>query len=369
MQRRQFITGLGAATAAATQLPAVAQGTGSVNWRLASSFPKTLDTIFGGAERLAARVAQLTDNKFQIKVHAAGELMPALGTFDATQKGEIECSHSVSYYFADKNTALAFDAALPFGMQARQHNAWYHFGGGRELIREVFAQYGMLSFPGGATGTQMGGWYRKTIRETEDLKGLKMRIGGYLAGKIISKLGVQTVSLPAGEIVDGLKSGKIDAAEWIGPYDDERLGLHKVTSNYYYPGWWEPNVTVSFHVNKAAWDKLPKMFQAAFETAAAEVNLMMMAQYDQRNPEAAQRLVKSGAVFLPMPSAVMYAARDAAAAVYEEESAKNPLFKKLFEAWRTSLDDQNIWFKLAEGTYSSFVQSQRVRAREAAPKK
>jgi TRAP-type mannitol/chloroaromatic compound transport system substrate-binding protein len=362
MDRRHFMAratvGATAATLAASSVQAQASGT--VTWQLASSFPKTLDTIFGGATRVAERVAQLTEGRFQIKVAAAGEMMAPFAVFDATSKGEIQVAHTASYYFLEKNTALAFDSALPFGMQQRQHNAWYFHGGGQQLVRELLRGYNLIGFAGGATGTQMGGWYRKAINQLDDLKGLKMRIPG-LSGRIIGRLGVESVALPGGEIVKALTDGRIDAAEWVGPYDDERLGLHKATSYYYYPGWWEPNVTLSFLVNLAAWNALPAPFKVAFETACNEAHLLMMAQYDQRNPDAMNRLLRQGVVFLPFPLAVMLAARDAAQAVYAEEEAKNPAFAKIYASWRDSLDDQNLWFKLAEGTYSTFVQSQRAR--------
>jgi TRAP-type mannitol/chloroaromatic compound transport system substrate-binding protein len=371
MDRRKFLAQSSAAAAATTAaiLPAAAQTPGTVTWQLASSFPKTLDTIFGGATRLAERVAQLTDNKFQIKIAAAGELMAPFAVFDATSKGEIQVSHTATYYYIDKNTAFAFDSALPFGMQQRQHNAWYLYGGGQQLMREVLRGYNLNCFLGGATGTQMGGWYKKAINQVGDLKGLKMRIPG-LSGRIIGKLGVEAIALPGGEIVKALGDGRIDAAEWVGPYDDERLGLHKTTSYYYYPGWWEPNVTLSFLVNNTAWAALPPAFKAAFEAASNEAHLHMMSQYDQRNPEAMNRLVKLGVVFLPFPLAVMLAARDAAQAVYEEEQAKNPAFKKIYDSWSASLDDQNLWFKLAEASYATFVQNQRTRkgARESISK-
>jgi TRAP-type mannitol/chloroaromatic compound transport system substrate-binding protein len=367
VDRRRFMAGATAASAAALTLPAAAQTGTTVTWQLASSFPKTLDTIFGGATRVAERVAQLTDGKFQIKVAAAGEMMAPFAVLDATSKGDIQLCHTASYYFIDKNSAFAFDSALPFGMQQRQHNAWYYQGGGQALIRDLMKGYNLINFIGGATGTQMGGWYRKAINQLDDLKGLKMRIPG-LSGRIISRLGVEPVPLPGGEIVKALGEGKIDAAEWVGPYDDERLGLHKATSYYYYPGWWEPNVSLSFLVNIAAWNALPPAYKAAFEVACNEAHVLMMSQYDQRNPDAMNRLVRQGVVFLPFPLAVMLAARDAAQAVYAEEENTNPAFRRIYSSWRDSLDDQNLWFKLAEGTYSNFVQSQRTR-KDTAPSK
>lgn len=240
---------LGAAAAVAS--PAFSQVSPNIRWRLASSFPKSLDTIYGGAEVLAKRLSEITGGKFQISVHAAGELMPAFGVVDALQTGSIECAHTASYYFVGKNRAFGFETTLPFGLNQRQQNAWIYYGGGLQLVREFLRDYNIVNFPGGNTGVQMGGWFKKEIKTLADLKGMKMRIPG-IGGEIMSRLGAVPQQIPGGEIYQALEKGTIDGAEWVGPYDDEKLGLFKVASHYYYPGWWESNSMYSFYVNAKA---------------------------------------------------------------------------------------------------------------------
>jgi len=357
MERREFLkqAGLGlAAGAGVAAAPAMAASLPEVKWRLASSFPKTLDTIYGAAETLSKRVAKLTDGKFQIRVFGGGELVPGLQVLDAVSQGTVQCGHTAGYYYVGKNKAFAFDTAIPFGLTARQQNAWYYFGNGLSMMRELYKEYGLINFPGGNTGTQMGGWFRKEIKSLADLKGLKMRIPG-IGGEIMSKLGVVTQSLPGGDIYPSLEKGTIDAAEWVGPYDDEKLGLYKVAKHYYYPGWWEGGPTLSFIVNIKEWEKLPEAYRQAFDVAAAEANLLMLAEYDAKNPAALGRLLKGGAVLHPFPRDVMEAALKASNALYDEESRKNPTFKKIYESWRRFRNDEFQWFRIAEAAYDEFA--------------
>jgi TRAP-type mannitol/chloroaromatic compound transport system substrate-binding protein len=333
----------------------VAHGAESaVKWRLASSFPKSLDTIYGAAELLAKRVAQLTNNKFQIRVFAAGELVPGLQVLDAVSQGTVECGHTASYYYVGKNKAFAFDTTLPFGLSARQQNAWLYYGGGLELLRDFFKGYGVINFPGGNTGTQMGGWFRKEIKSLADLKGLKMRIPG-IAGEIMSRLGVVTQTLAGPDIYPALEKGAIDAAEWVGPYDDEKLGFYKVAKHYYYPGWWEGGANLSFMINTKDWEKLPASYKEAFEVATAEANLRMLAEYDAKNPAALGRLLRAGAKLHPFSKDIMVAALKVANQLYAEEAAKNPAFKKIYEPWSRFRNDQFQWFRVAELSYANFT--------------
>ncbi|MDS4029367.1 MAG: TRAP transporter substrate-binding protein [Candidatus Contendobacter sp.] len=380
MQRREFIkkTGLGlVAAAGATTVPAIGQsssppaaqpaaqpvtqsqgqGLPTLKWRLASSFPKSLDTIYGGAEVLAKRIAELTEGRFEIRVFAGGEIVPPFGVLDAVQQNTVECCHTCGYYFHGKNKAFSIDTAIPFGLNARQMNGWYYYGEGLPLTREFFAKYSVVNFPGGNTGTQMGGWFRKEVKSLEDLKGLKMRIPGFGA-EVFSALGAVPQALPGGEIYPALERGAIDAAEWVGPYDDEKLGFYKVAKFYYYPGWWETGPQISFYVNKEQWEKLPKPYQAAFETAAIEANLRMMAAYDAKNPLAIQRLVQNGTELRRYPDDVLKAAYDAAQKLYAEESAKNPDFKKLYDSLRAFQQISDIWMSLPEGALANFMQAQ-----------
>lgn len=352
--RRQLLKlgALGAAAAVAP--PAFSQVGPNIRWRLASSFPKSLDTIYGGAEVLSKRLSEITGGKFQISVHAAGELMPAFGVVDALQTGGVECAHTASYYFVGKNRTFGFETTLPFGLNQRQQNAWMYYGGGLQLVRDFLREYNIVNFPGGNTGVQMGGWFKKEIKSLADLKGLKMRIPG-IGGEIMSKLGAIPQQIPGGEIYQALEKGTIDGAEWVGPYDDEKLGFYKVATHYYYPGWWESNSMYSFYVNAKAWESLPKDYQAAFAAAAAEANIDMMAEYDFKNPTALRRLVGNGVKLHAYSNEIMRAAQTAAFEFYAEEAEKNPSFRKIYEPWLKFRSDIMVWHRFAESTYSNFV--------------
>ena len=362
MQRRKFLKdiSLGAGAAAATTLaaPAIAQSLPTIKWRLTSSFPKSLDTVFGGAELLAKRVRAITGGKFDIRVFPAGEIVPGLQALDAVQQGTVECCHTSTYYYVGKDRSFAFGCSLPFGMNARQMNAWIYYGGGQKLLDDFYANYNVVSFPGGNTGAQMGGWFRKEIKTLDDVKGLKFRIAG-LGGNIFAALGAVPQQIAGGDIYPALEKGAIDAAEWVGPYDDEKLGFYKVAKNYYYPGWWEPGVVVSFMINKAEWDKLPKEYQEAFQAAAYEANVTMLAEYDHKNPIALSKLLQNGVKLQKFPDSVMDAAYKAAQQLYADESAKNPTFKKIFTEFDKYRKTQNAWFSVAEQRMDSFAQAHR----------
>jgi len=362
MRRRAFLAGAGLAAGSALSLvgcgrPGESTKTGdlpTLRWRLASSFPKSLDTIYGAAEVLAARLEAITDGRFQLKVHAGGEIVPGLQVLDAVQQGTVECGHSASYYYVGKNMAFAFDTALPFGLTARQQNAWMYAGGGMQLMRELFASYNIIQFPGGNTGVQMGGWFRKEIKSLADLQGLKMRIPG-IGGQIMAKLGAVPQTLAGSDIYPALERGAIDAAEWVGPYDDAKLGFQKIAPHYYYPGWWEGGPQLSFYVNLDKWKALPPAYQHAFETACAEANVHMLAEYDAKNPQALMRLVSQGVKLHAFPADIMEAAREAAFRLYDEEAGRNPVFGKIYTEWKKFRELELQWFKVAEASYSNFL--------------
>ncbi|MFP5513760.1 MAG: TRAP transporter substrate-binding protein [Alphaproteobacteria bacterium] len=355
MKRRSFLTSAGVGVAASTlAAPAIAQSQPEIHWRLASSFPKSLDTIYGGADTIAARVAAATDGKFTIRPFAAGEIVPGLQVLDAVQNGTVECGHTASYYYVGKDPTFTFDATVPFGLNARQQNAWIYNGGGMPLLREFFDGYGVVNFPAGNTGVQMGGWFRKEIKTVEDLKGLKFRIGGF-AGQVLSKLGVVPQQIAGGDIYPSLEKGTIDAAEWIGPYDDEKLGFNKVAKYYYYPGWWEGGLNVSLLVNKQQWEQLPKQYKAVLEAACFEANVTMAAKYDAENPAALKRLVGGGAQLRPFPRDVMEACYKSTTELYEETAKTNPKFAKIYEPWKKFRDDEYLWFRVAENSFDNFA--------------
>ncbi|MGZ5105912.1 MAG: TRAP transporter substrate-binding protein [Usitatibacter sp.] len=357
MKRRHFINTTGAGMAgilAAGVAPAFAQGAPEIKWRLASSFPKSLDTIYGAVEVMSKRVAACTGGKFQIQVFAAGEIVPAFGVVDAVQNGTIQAAHTAPYYFWGKDAAFALDTAIPFSLNARQTNAWQIFGGGNELFAEFYKAYNIVRVPCGNTGAQMGGWYRKEIKTPADFKGLKFRIGGF-AGKVMEKLGAVPQLIPGGDIYPALEKGTIDAAEWVGPYDDEKLGFNKVAKNYYYPGFWEggPQLVSYFNVNE--WNKLPKEYQNIVEAACAEANTWMLAKYDAENPAALKRLVAGGTQLRPFSKEILTAAYKASLEVYKETGEKSPAFKKIYESMVKFRGDQLLWFRVAEKGFDDFM--------------
>jgi len=370
MERRKFLKsagiGLAGAGAATMSASALAQAP-EVKWRLASSFPKSLDTIFGAADVVAKRVAAATGGKFQIQVFAAGEIVPGFGVLDAVKDGTVQIGHSASYYYVGKDPTFAFDTAIPFGLNSRQQTAWMYEGGGLQLMREFFKDYNIYNIPAGNTGAQMGGWFRKEIKTVADLKGLKFRIGGF-AGQVLAKLGVVPQQIPGGDIYPALEKGTIDAAEWVGPYDDEKLGFNKVAKYYYYPGWWEGGPQLSIYVNMGEWDKLPKEYQAILETACWEANTSMQARYDVKNPPALKRLVGSGTQLRPFSNEIMAACYKAALELYDETAAKNPKFAKVYAPWKKFRDEQVEWFSVAEGRFDNFVAATvRAGQQKAAP--
>ena len=361
MKRRNFLatTGVGLA-ATAVAAPAIAQSMPEVKWRLTSSFPKSLDTIYGAAETVSKQVAEMTDNKFQIQVFAAGEIVPPLAAADAVTNGTVEMCHTVSYYYVGKDPTFAIAASVPFGMNARQQNAWLYQGGGQELFNEFYKKYNLYGIQTGNTGAQMGGWFRKEIKTVADLQGLKMRIGG-IAGQVLQKLGVVPQQIGGGDIYPALEKGTIDGAEWVGPYDDEKLGFNKVAPFYYYPGWWEGGPAVHSFINLEKWNALPKQYQAVLTNACAYATNIMTAKYDVQNPQALRRLVAAGTQLRPFPPEVMDACFNAANELWTEISAKNPEFKKAIEAMIASRNDQYLWWQVAEFTYDNFMIRARAR--------
>ncbi|MGE0421437.1 MAG: TRAP transporter substrate-binding protein [Reyranellaceae bacterium] len=357
MNRRKFVQragvgGVGAASLVAA--PAIAQSMPEVKWRLASSFPKSLDTIYGAGEYFAKRVAALTDNKFQIRVFAGGEIVPGLQVVDAVQNETVECGHTAAYYYVGKDPTFAFDTAVPFGLNTRQHTAWVMHGGGLEVMREFYKDYNMTSFLMSHTGAQMGGWFRKEIKTPDDLKGVKMRIGGF-AGQVLTRLGVVPQQIAGGDIYPSLEKGTIDAAEWVGPYDDQKLGFNKVAPYYYYPGWWEGGAALSLYVGLKAWDALPPLYKEAISSACGETTQWSVAKYDAQNPKALRELVAGGTKLSPFPSSVLEACYNAAVQVYAETAAKNAKFKKVFDTWKPFRNEQVLWFRVAEGTFDNFM--------------
>ena len=348
--------GLAAASAAACSQAGTGQAvhtTQRVRWRLASSFPSSLDTIYGAAEVLADRVREMSGGNFDIRVSQAGELVPGLQVLDAVQSGSCQIGQTGGYYYTGKNPALAFDTCLPFGLNARQQTAWLKEGGGAELMDTVYADFNVRALVGGNTGAQMGGWFKGEINSLADMNGLKMRIPGQ-GGKVMDALGVTVQALAGGDIFPALERGAIDATEWVGPYDDEKLGFYKIAKNYYYPGWWEPGPNLSFLINRTAWDGLPAEYRAMLHAAAAEGATAMMTRYDAKNPAAWERLKATGIAVRRFPEDMLVAAREAANDLMQAEANADPGFAKILNAWTRFKDESFAWFGAAELAYANF---------------
>jgi TRAP-type mannitol/chloroaromatic compound transport system substrate-binding protein len=355
MNRRNFLkTAQAAAAASGLALPAIAQSSPEIRWRMAASWPKSLDTLYGAAENFAKYVSEASDRRFQIQCFAAGELVPGLQATEAVSSGTVEACHTAAYYMWSKDPTFAFGASVPFGLNGRMQNAWWYQGGGEALMNEFYAKHNIYGLLAGNTGAQMGGWFRKELNTPDDLKGVKMRIGGF-GGAVVSRVGMVPLQIAGGDIYPALEKGTIDAAEWVGPYDDERFGLFKVAKYYYYPGWWEGGTMLHIHINRDKWEGLPKSYKAICTAAAARSNDVMLARYDALNPQALKRLVANGTQFRPFSEAILDVCFKAANEVNAEISAKNADFKKHWESTKAFRADQYLWLQLADNAFDSYM--------------
>ncbi len=378
MNRREFLTsvatkaaggaviGLAAgcsfsATPAAQEVQqAAAQDTAlpELKWEMATSWTPAVDILFGTAQLFTETVKTLTGGKFQITARAAGELAPGTQVLDVVQQGAVPIGHTASYYYIGKTPATAFGTTLPFGLTAQQQNSWLYAGGGMEVMQQLYAdKFNVIPFAAGNTGMQMGGWFRKELNTVADLQGLKMRIAG-LGGQVMAKLGVNVQVLPAGEIFQALQTGAVDAAEWVGPYDDEKLGLNTVANFYYRPGWWEPGSSLEVDVNLDEWKKLPELYQVALSTAAAQANLVMLSRYEAANDAALRRLVDGGTQVREYSTEILTAAYNAWLELADELSAKDADFKAIYEQWNGFRQTIYNWNKTNEFSFTSFVYNQ-----------
>jgi TRAP-type mannitol/chloroaromatic compound transport system substrate-binding protein len=358
MDRRSIIKNAGIAGVLAAGMAPAVHAQSTLRWRVASSFPKSLDTLFGVCDVFAKKVGELSGGKFTVSTHAAGELMPAFGVLDGVSNGTVEMASTASYYFFGKDPTYALDCAIPFGLNSRQMTAWMYEGNGMKLLREHFGKVGIVNFPMGNTGVQMGGWFRKEVTSVADLKGLKFRCGGF-AGRVLERLGVVPQNIPGGEIYQALEKGTIDAAEWVGPYDDLKLGFNKVAPHYYYPGFWEVGPQLSLYVNQKAYEGLSSEYKAIVECAAAYAHTDMQAKYDARNMPALKTLLGQGVKLHAFPKDVLNAAFKAAMEVYSELNDSNPAWKKIYTDYAAFRKDGNLWFSLAEATMDDFMQAQK----------
>ncbi len=318
-----------------------------------SSFPKSLDTVFGGATAISTIVRNLTDGRFTITPFSAGELMPPLAILDGVQNRSVECGHTAGFYYVGKEPALAFDTGIPFGMSPRQHTAWMN-GGGLGLMRDIYDRFDVVQTPCGNTGAQMGGWFRKEIKRVEDFQGLRMRVPGLL-GRVYAKLGVTPLQLAAADVYPALEKGTLDAVEFVGPFDDEKLGLAKVARYYYGPGVMERGASLCFIANKKAWAELPDSYRAAVEAACAQASAEMLAKYDVNNVPALKRLVGGGARLSYWSKSIMDAMHQATRDVLKEEAGTNPTFAKVHDHWRSFLDEQLVWSSVNDGASEQYM--------------
>ena len=360
MDRRSLIKHAGiAGVLAAGAAPAV-HAQAALRWRLATSFPKSLETLHGCAVKFSETVKALSGGKFEVSVHAGGELVPAFGIVDALADDSIEMGETAAYYYTGKNPVFAFSCAVPFGMTAQQNQAWKEHGNGRKLLDEVFDKYNFFTLSALNTGTQMGGWYRKEMKSVADFKGLKMRLGGGVFGESMAKMGVVAQNMPGGDVYQALEKGTLDAAEFVGPYDDERLGWNKVAKYYYYGAWWEGGADLEFFINKKAFAKLSDENKAIVRAAAAVAYNDGTSKYLSLNPIALKRLVAGGTQLKRFPKAIVEAGFKAAQAVYAEHSAKDPVFKKIFEDMRAFQRDQILWNRISELAFTQDMSTLKI---------
>ena len=324
-------------------------------WKMVTTWPPKLPVLQEGCERLAKRIGEVSDGRLQIQVFAAGELVPALGIFDAVSQGTVEVGSGASYYWAGKAPAAQWFAAAPFGLNAQGLAAWFHGGDGLKLWEEVYAPFNLIPRPGGSTGVQMGGWFNKKINSIQDFKGLKMRIPG-LGGKVVSKAGGTVVLLPGGEIFTSLDRGVIDATEWVGPLHDLRMGFYQAAKYYYYPGWHEPGTYLEYFFNKKAYESLPKDLQQIIDVTCMENELWVLSQFDARNGAALQELITKHKVQLvKFPDEVLNDLRKLADEVVAEEAAKDAMSTKVNNAFKKFQKVLGTWGSISEKAYYDLI--------------
>lgn len=322
-----------------------------IEWKMVTSWPKGFPGLGTAPEYFAKEVGRMSGGRLNIHVLAAGELVPALGVFDAVSKGSAEVGHSGAYYWKGKVNASPFFSTVPFGMTAQEMNAWLYYGGGMELWRELYAPYNLYPLAGGNSGVQMAGWFNKEINAIEDMQGLKMRIPG-LAGEVFSRVGGIAVNIPGGELYTALKTGVIDATEWVGPYNDLAVGFYEVAKYYYYPGWHEPGTTMELTVNKEAFEALPDDLKAIVETAAISTNQLMLSEYTARNNQALQELIhKHGVQVKQLPLSVLKTLKKESEGVLQEMVQGDPMAEKIFKSYRSFLEGVETYHKLSEQAY------------------
>ena len=353
MKRRNFIKAAAASSllASSTLLPNSAQAKDKFKWKMVTTWPKNFPGLGTGANDLAKLITQMSGGRLKVKVYGANELVPAFEVFDAVSRGTAQMGHGASYYWKGKSEAAQFFAAVPFGLTAQEMNGWLYSGGGMQLWQEIYKPFGLVPAAAGNTGVQMAGWFNKEIKTVNDLKGLKMRIPG-LGGEVLKRAGGTPVSLPGGEIFTSLKTGAIDATEWVGPYNDLAFGLHKAAKFYYYPGWHEPGTTLEALINEKALKELPDDLQSIVLNACKVVNQQMMTEYTTRNQQALDTLVNKHKVKVQkLPDEVLSTLQTLSDEVIQEVADKDKMTRKVYKSFKAYRDRVKPWTKISEQAY------------------
>lgn len=353
MKRRDLLAGAGvmslvACESAQQSSPAVPGGKERFSWKMVTTWPPDFPGLGTGAARLAEYVTRASGGRLSVKVYAGGELVPPMEVFDTVQRGNAEMGHGAGYYWKGKSQAAQLFTAVPFGLNVLELNGWFYYGGGMELYREVYEPFGLVPFPAGNSGVQMGGWFNREINSVKDLNGLKMRIPGF-GGEVLKRLGGTPVLLSGGEIFTALQTGSIDATEWVGPYNDMSFGLHKAARYYYGPGWHEPGPTLECIVNKQAWDSLPPDLQTIVEMACSAINDQMAAEFIARNAASLKQLrAETDVEIRQFPDEVLAAVKEISLQVLEEISAEDSIFDKVYTSYREYADIVEPWTEMGE---------------------
>jgi TRAP-type mannitol/chloroaromatic compound transport system substrate-binding protein len=361
MKRKEFlkkglITGLGATALASscTNKKSESADLPNINlnkvrrWKMVTTWPPGFPVLGEAAEYYADWVEKMSAGRIKIRVFGGGELVPALEAFDTVSSATVEMGCGAAYYWAGKSSATQFFSAVPFGMNARQMTSWLLAGEGMDLWREVYAQFNLMPLPGGNTGVQMGGWFNKEIATADDLKGLKMRIPG-LGGRVIEKAGGAAILVAGGEIFTSLERGVIDAAEWIGPYHDYRMGFHRIAKYYYYPGWHEPCSQLEFFVNKTVFDDLPEDLQAILEAASERLQAWVLAEFDVQNAIHLQKLKDESDVEIrSFSDDVLATLRELSEETIQEVIGSDPLSRKVFESYKAHMKASKAFLSITE---------------------
>ena len=321
-------------------------------WKMVTTWPKDFPALGTGANNLAHSIEALSDGRLHVKVYGAGELVPASGVFDAVSGGTAEMGHGAAYYWKGKHEATQFFSAVPFGLNAAEINGWLRYGGGQSLWDELYADFNLRAFPVGNTGVQMGGWFNREINTLADFSGLVMRMPG-LGGEVLRRLEVTVKTLPGGEIFQALKTGAIDATEWVGPYNDLAFGLHQAAQYYYWPGWHEPGTALECMFNKQALEALPSDLQAVVEYACQAANDDMLSEFTARNSQALKTLVDEHGVQLRRFSDELLAQiGKVSAEVVAEIAGQDPFSSRVYDSFDAFRKNSIAYTRISEEAYT-----------------